>query len=106
MRIEERLERKDNEDIIILGELLKSEGVQLVRLMVKNLINLELSHSRADGASSDKKIGRLEGYQTVLDDIAGFIQGADELNIPVNPESEESYNAEEQITQVGRGGEI
>lgn len=106
MDIYERLDRQESEDIIVLAELLDSAGAKLTRQLVENLLNKELSFSRHDSASSDRKIGRLEAYRTVLDDFDDFQRRKKELQAPVKAEPEATNIASEQSISPLRGGEI
>lgn len=107
MRAMERLVRQESEDIIIIAEMIEGECGELVRAMITNLLNMELSHSRSDASSSDRKIGRLEAYRTILDDMDGFISRRDDLQRPIEREEQEGPVASEQVTvPVARGGEI
>lgn len=104
--ITERLERQEPDDIILLAELLETPGARLTRHLIENLLNKELSFSRHDQASSDRKIGRLEAYRTVLDDFDDFQRRKKELQAPVKPEPEATNIASEQSISPLRGGEI
>lgn len=106
MRISERFERQESEDIILMAELLEQEPALLVELMIQNFINMELSNSRSDAASADRKLGRLEAYRTILDDIQAFRSRKKELQRPVTPDTFESFDVEDNMTSPARGGEI
>lgn len=106
MNIAERLERQDNEDIVLIGNLMDSEAATVTRLMIQNLLNLELSHSRQDTASAERKLGRLEAYRTVLDDMQGFHDRARELQQPIAPPLPDVEGATEQITRPKHAVEI
>lgn len=109
MTILERFERQDNEDIVIIGEIidkaLRSDFGELLRIMIANLNNLEIANSRNGNGSSDKVLGRLEGYQTFLSDLETFVARKNELQRPIAYSDEESSQANEQISPL-RGGEI
>lgn len=108
MRMKERIDRQDNEDIILIGNTLeKSEGAELIRTIIENLMSMEITNSRNDAANDSNKLGRIQGYQTILNDIDGFIMRKNELQKPVNQrEVPDEELASEPVVSPIRGGEI
>lgn len=108
--IKEAFERQNNEDLIIIGNLvsqaLNSDFGKLLNLLINNLKLMEVNNSRNNiGGSSDKVLGRLEAYDTVLNDLQGFISRMEELQQPIQTEVIDEELASEQYTRP-MGGEV
>jgi len=109
MRIEERLQRSDDSDIVIMGDLihqgLNSEFGRLLLAMINNFKSMEIQKSIASKESSEKVLGRLEAYESILGDLKGMIVEKERIQRPLEALEPETELAAEQTT-VLRGGEV
>lgn len=102
--------RQDAQDVVVIGELiehsLNGDFGRLLKAMLENLKAMELANSRNNAGSSDKVLGRLEAYDTVLGDLHGFIARKNELQLPREEESSEETEMASEPFSAPRGGEI
>lgn len=109
MKIEDRFERRENEDMVILGDLVEKhmngDFGRVFQLIIESLKSMEITNSRSNTGSSDKVLGRLEAYETVISEFAAFIQAKQELQRPIGNMAPETELASEQVSPI-RGGEI
>ncbi len=109
MKIKDRLDRQDNEDIIIIGEaveaFLRSDAGEIFHLMISNLQKLEMQNSRNGSISAERALGRIEAYETVISDFQTFVDRKYEIQRPVETAPPETEVAEE-ITRPLTGGEV
>lgn len=93
MNIEERMIRRDPQDIIEIGRLLEvmydSAVGSILRAMVNGRISLEAKqHTNGSPIKPGRALGRIEAYQTFLDDIERAISQYHSLIQPL-PENEQ-----------------
>lgn len=105
--IEMRLERRNEEDLIFLGDLVeqaaKTEFWKLLRAMTIGRKSYELQKSSSGiPASADRVLGRLEAYETILSDLQTMVEEKNRLTAPLEPEAEDILEPE----KVSQGGEI
>lgn len=79
MKIEERLIRKREEDIIEIGRILErfynGQAGIVIRSLINGLISTErVNHQYNLDIPADRVLGRLEAYQNVIDKIELGIQ--------------------------------
>lgn len=110
MRIEDRLKRQNEEDLVIIGDIIdhffKSDMGKIFTNGLNNLKSMELHNSRARDTSAEKVVGRLEAYETIVADLQGFVDRKNELQEPVKRDTTESFEAEELVNAPIRGGEV
>lgn len=97
MNIQERLSRKNNEDVIYIGEyvekILNSEFGEILRAYINGAITRELKydHKSADERfmlKADRTLGRCEAYTNVLYELERMVDDAQQLKIPVEEEED------------------
>lgn len=93
MNIEERMVRREPEDIIEIGRSLEvmynSPAGAILRAMVNGRISLEAKkHKEGSPIKPGRALGRIEAYQTLLDDIEVAIAQYYSLIQPL-PENEQ-----------------
>jgi hypothetical protein len=111
MKLEQRLERLEDEDLLIIGEkvqqFLDSElGKLFKNKLLPNLQKMEIERSRDGKISADRALGRIEAYNVVLSDLENFVASKKELERPIRQDNQESPMAVEQTVSPVRGGEI
>lgn len=98
MTIEERLLRRDTEDLIYIGELVEKMLLQETGSILKALTNGRISHeaetSAKSGLSAERHLGRIEAYQQVMNDLETFVTDMKKLKEPIEVK-------EEQVPQLG-----
>jgi hypothetical protein len=108
MKIKERLERYNEEDVVIIGNLvekhLRGEFGELFYSTIENLSEMELQNSRNQVGTSDKVLGRLEAYNTIVADFKGYVEELKKAQKPLEKDDANYSVALEQ--QVRTGGEI
>lgn len=93
MTIEERMIRREPEDLIEIGRALEvmyaSAAGAILRAMVNGRISLEAKqHREGTAIKPGRALGRIEAYQQLLDDIELAISQYYQLIEPI-PEAEE-----------------
>lgn len=99
MNIEERMVRREPEDVIEIGRSLEvmysSPAGSILRAMVNGRISLEAKqHREGSPIKAGRALGRIEAYQTLLDDIELAISQYYSLIKPL-PENEEQEDTNE-----------
>lgn len=95
MNIEERMVRREPEDIIEIGRSLEdfynSAAGSILRAMVNGRVSLEAKmHREGSKIKPGRALGRIEAYQQLLDDIELAIAQYHSLIQPIpEPEQEE-----------------
>lgn len=79
MKIEERIIRKREEDIIEIGRILErfynGQAGTVIRSLINGLMSTErINHQYSINIPADRVLGRLEAYQNVIDKIELSIQ--------------------------------
>lgn len=99
MNIEERMVRREPEDIIEIGRALDAmyngSAGAVIRAMVNGRISLEAKqHREGSPIKAGRALGRIEAYQTLLDDIELAIAQYYSLTKPL-PESEQEEGVQQ-----------
>jgi len=104
MRIEERLARRAPDDIVYIGGLIqnsmKSEFWKVLEMMTASLKIEEIEKSKNGlGAqiSSDRVLGRIEAYETIITNLEAIAAQKEELSKPITKKKESDEGAEEPI---------
>lgn len=88
MKIEERLIRHNQEDIIVIGEIMEkfysSQAGTIMRAFINGHICDEAKrHYYEDTIPADRVLGRIEGFQIIIDDVERAIQDKAKLTEPL-----------------------
>lgn len=87
MKIEERIIRHNQEDIIEIGSALEkfynSEAGTIVRAMANAITTRQFTSTEDNITSSDKKLGRAEGLMLLITDIEMAIDDMNRLTIEI-----------------------
>lgn len=88
MTIEERLARREQEDIIEIGEILErfynSEAGTIFLAMLNGRIKQQISMPEEIKTPADRRLGRAEGLQMIQDDIEFAIDAMNRLKQPLS----------------------
>ncbi len=98
MNISERLIRREEQDILEIGNIIKAtyygQFGEVLKAIVDGLITYDLTLNQRNERdvvplSSDRLLGRLEGYQTVINKLELAIQEADSLREPIEEDEDD-----------------
>lgn len=94
MTIEERMVRREQEDIITIGQTLETfyntDAGAIIRAMVNGRVALEAKqHREGSPIKPGRALGRIEAYQQLVDDIEIAIAQYHDL---IRPLPEEAIN--------------
>lgn len=93
-KITEALIKKDTQDIVYIGEIAQrlygGQHGELLRAIIQGHIQAEAKNNEyVENISDSKVLGRIQAYQTIIDDIELMISQKDKLvNEPVEKEEE------------------
>lgn len=100
MKIEDRMLRREPEDIVELGqiveEFLKSPMYVILKALCNGSMSLEAQLSRDAKVPADRVLGRIEAYTRLLVDLEQFVSDKDSVIAKLNeaPDKEEVVGAE------------
>jgi len=87
MKIEEKMLRRSQEDVIEIGEKLKkfynSDAGAVIRAIINTIIIENISQEYDKDISSDRRLGRCEGVNKVRDMIEMGIVEMEKLTTPL-----------------------
>lgn len=87
MKIEERLVRRNQEDVIEIGSALEefynSPAGTIVRAMANAITTQQFTNTEDNVTSSDKKLGRAEGINILITDIEIAIDDMRRLKVDI-----------------------
>lgn len=90
MKIEERLFRKNQEDIIEIGLAMEgfynSDAGTIFRAMANSIVTEQFTNDRDNMTSADKKLGRAEGIHLIIKDIETAIDDMKRLTVELKEE--------------------
>lgn len=106
MKIEERLIRRHAEDIVYVGNIIRS----LMRTETWGMLKFVTASRRVDeiekarngvGApiSADRVLGRIEAYESILGDLEAIAVQAEELQKPIESKSKDNEEGAEEIVR-------
>lgn len=99
MRIKEALVRRDNDSKIMIGSAVErsmnGQFGEVFRAYINGVITAEIEASKFSPGqiSSDRRLGRIEGYQTVLLDLEQMIEDKKDLARPEDVEDDQEYTS-------------
>lgn len=109
-KYKEMLDRMSSDDAIHIGDavsrMFRGEFWGLFLAVISQLKSMELQNSRLRSESSDKVLGRLEAYETIIANLEGYVRQADELRAP---KEDDELSANELVTEQKeplRGGAV
>lgn len=87
MKVEERLVRRDQEDLIELGTILEkfynAQAGTVVRAIIEGIIQEQISQTHDTQTNADRRLGRAEGAQMVRERIELAIADMKRLTEPL-----------------------
>lgn len=97
MTIEERMVRRDPQDLIEIGQTLEAFYMSDAGAIIRAIVNGRVSHEarvHADGSriKPSRALGRIEAYQTLLNDIEISISQYHDLVRPIPEERQDGEN--------------
>lgn len=97
-RIEECLVRGETQDIIYIGEvaerLYNGEGGFLLRALTNGQISEEAEVKQKDDLPADRRLGRIEAYQNMINLIEQAIEDGNSMKRPLTEEEVELEQGE------------
>lgn len=122
MNIEDRMLRANEEDRVILGNIVeslaKTDGWKVIRAVTEGRRVMEIANAKNGTLNSDRILGRIEAYETIMSDLEQFVKDRDDLQRPVNTERQLAQDHSDEVTDYhdirevgntasfGRGGAI
>lgn len=92
-KVEEMMLRRDQEDIIEIGQILQKfyngQAGMIFRAMVNGRIKQQVSQLQDTTTNADRRLGRAEGVQMIQDDIELAIAQMESLTQPL-PQGEDN----------------
>lgn len=90
MKIEERILRGEQEDVIEIGQTLEtfynSDAGAIFRALANAIITKQFTDTQDNNTSSDKKLGRAEGVTLLITDIEIAIDNMRRFTAPIKEE--------------------
>lgn len=90
MKIEERIIRREQEDIITIGQTLEkfydSDAGTILRAMANAITTTQFTGTEDNHTSADRKLGRAEGISLLITDIELAIDDMKRLTIEIKEE--------------------
>lgn len=90
MNIKERLARREQQDIIHMGQVvevaLDGEFGEILEVLMNGRISREAQESRGGRLSADRHLGRIEMCEILMDDLNQFIADKAKLQMPLEEE--------------------
>lgn len=90
MAIEDRLARRSPDDVIYIGgvieSFLDSEAGKLVQALLNGRIAFEARATKDPNTSSDKRMGRIEMCQMLIDDFDQYLEDRYKMIVEIRKE--------------------
>jgi hypothetical protein len=104
--LKEKLIRRNDDDIFYIGHLIeqakKTEFWQLLSIMTegRKVNEIELSKATHNNFSADRILGRIEAYETLLDDMDSWLDQVEVLRRPKQEISKEDQESAQEISST------